>query len=64
MANAALRRNWLRYSKRVSATRFSLDEVKKAVENASMERSGCRGVMPAPGVTDTHLLVARLIEGV
>ena len=63
MVDAALRRNWPRYSKRVGTTRFSLDEVRKAVENASMKRSGCRDAIPAPGMTDVHMLVARLIEG-
>lgn len=61
--DATLKRYWPRYDKRVSATRFSLDEVKSAVEAARMKRAGCQDAFPAPGMTDAHLLVERLIEG-
>ena len=43
--------------------RFSLDEVKSAVEAARMKRAGCQDAIPAPGMTDAYLLVERLIEG-
>ena len=61
--DATLKRYWPRYDKRVGATRFSLDEVKAAVETARIKRSGCQESIPAPGMTDAHLLVERLIEG-
>ena len=61
--DAALKRHWPRYGKRVSATRFSLDEVKLAIEVARTKRTGCQDAIPAPGMTDAHLLVGRLIEG-
>lgn len=28
-----------------------------------MKRAGCQDAFPAPGMTDAHLLVERLIEG-
>lgn len=58
-----LKRYWQRYDKRVSVTRFSLDEIKAAVENAAKKRASCKDVIPVPGMTDAHLLAARLIEG-
>ena len=61
--DATLKRYWPRYDKRVSATRFSLDEIKTAVDAARTRRTGCHNTMPAPGMTDAHLLVERLIEG-
>lgn len=61
--DATLKRYWPRYDKRVNATHFSLDEVKAAVEAARMKRAGCQDITPAPGMTDVHLLVERLIEG-
>lgn len=60
--DASLKRSWPRYCKRISATQFSLDQVKAAVENARAKRAGCKNVMPEPGMTDMHLLVARLIK--
>lgn len=59
--DATLKRYWPRYDKRVSATRFSRDEVKAATENAHMKRKGCEDAIPASGMTDVHLLVERLI---
>lgn len=61
--DAALKRYWPRYGKRVSATCFSLSEVKTAVETARMKRVGCKSAIPAPGMTDAYLLVERLLEG-
>lgn len=58
-----LKRYWQRYEKRVSVTRFSLDEIKAAVENAAKKRASCKDVIPGPGMTDAHLLAARLIKG-
>lgn len=60
--DATLKRYWPRYDKRVSATHFSLDEIKAAVDAARTKRTGCQNTMPAPGMTDAHLLVERLIE--
>lgn len=57
------KRYWQRYDKRVSVTRFSLDEIKAAVENAAKKRASCKDIIPGPGMTDAHLLAARLIEG-
>jgi hypothetical protein len=58
----ALKRNWPQYNKRVSATQFSLTEVEAAVENAALKRASCKDALPAPGMTDAHLLIARLIR--
>ena len=58
-----LKRYWQRYDKRESVTRFSLDEIKAAVENAAKKRASCKDIIPGPGMTDAHLLAARLIEG-
>lgn len=62
MVDKALKRYWPHYDKRVNATRFSLDEVKAAVDVARTKREACRDEIPAPGMTDTHLLVERLIK--
>ncbi len=61
--DAVLKRYWSRYNKRVSPTCFSLDEVKAAIDAARMKRAGYQDSIPAPGMTDVHLLVERLIEG-
>lgn len=57
----ALKRYLPRYAKRISATQFTLNDVGAAVENAKTKRAGCKGIVPAPGMTDVHLLVERLI---
>ena len=58
--DAALKKHWPRYAKRVSPTQFSAKQVRDAVENARTKRASCKAVMPAPGMTDAHLLVERL----
>nr|WP_255464386.1 RloB domain-containing protein [Adlercreutzia sp. ZJ138] len=61
--DAALKRHWGRYAKRVPATQFTLDQVKMAIENAKKKRTCCQDALPAPGITDAFLLISRLIEG-
>jgi hypothetical protein len=59
--DAALKKNWPRYAKRISATHFTREQVETAVENARIKRAGCQDPVPAPGMTDVYLLVGKLI---
>ena len=59
--DAALKRHWPRYAKRVAPARFSADQVRAAVGNAKAKRAGCKAAFPAPGMTDAHLLAERLL---
>lgn len=59
--DAALKKHWPRYAKRVSLTQFSTKQVTEAVANAKAKRAGCKAALPAPGMTDAHLLVERLL---
>lgn len=59
--DAALKRHWPRYAKRVSPTQFSAKQVQGAVANARAKRAACKADLPAPGMTDAHLLVERLL---
>lgn len=58
--DAAIRRHMPAYSKRLSRTHFDEAKIQFAVENASKKRATCHDDMPAPGVTDFHLLVEKL----
>lgn len=58
--DAALKKHWPRYAKRVSPTQFSSRQVRGAVENAKAKRASCKAMLPAPGMTDAYLLVERL----
>ena len=60
--DAALKKHWPRYSKRVSQTQFSVEQVRGAIENAKAKRRSCASVFPACGMTDAHLLVDRLLR--
>lgn len=59
--DAALRRHLPRYDKRLKATQFGRGEICRAVENAKLKRSSCASRLPAEGMTDAHLLAARLL---
>ena len=59
--DAALKKHWPRYAKRVSPTQFPAKQVRSAIENAKAKRASCKAVLPAPGMTDAHLLVERLL---
>jgi hypothetical protein len=59
--DAALKKNWPRYAKRISATHFTREQVETAIENARIKRAGCQDPVPAPGMTDVYLLVGKLI---
>lgn len=60
--DAALKKHLPRYDNRVPRTQFSAKQVCGAVENAKAKRAGCKGAVPAPGMTDVHLLVKRLLN--
>lgn len=60
--DAKVRQLMPRYDKRLSATYFRKEQVKKAIENARIKRAGCPDRLPAPGMTDAHLLAGRLME--
>lgn len=60
--DTALKRQLPRYAKRISATQFAVKDVKTAIENAREKRFCCNEAVPAPGMTDAHLLAERLIE--
>ena len=60
--DAALRKHWPRYDKRVSLTQFSARQVRDAIENAKAKRAGCKTSLPAAGMTDAHLLVEKLLS--
>ncbi len=59
--DAVLKKHWPRYAKRVPPTQFSVKQVRSAVENAKSKRASCKAVLPAPGMTDVHLLVERIL---
>ena len=59
--DAALKRHLPRYAKRISSTQFTEADVKAAIENAESKRAACKGAVPAPGMTDAHLLASRMI---
>ena len=59
--DAALKKHWPRYAKRVSPTQFSARQVRGAVENAKAKRASCKAVLPAPGMTDVYLLVEKIL---
>ena len=59
--DAALKRHLPRYAKRISATQFTEADVRAAIENAKSKRAACRDAVPAPGMTDAHLLASRMI---
>lgn len=59
--DAALKKHWPRYAKRVSPTQFSAKQVRGAVENAKAKRASCKGVLPAPGMTDAFLLIEKVL---
>ena len=59
--DAALKKHWARYAKRVPPTQFSAKQVRGAVENAKAKRASCKDALPAPGMTDAHLLVEKIL---
>lgn len=59
--DSALKRYLPRYDKRLKAAQFGKREVCLAIENARMKRASCSTALPAPGMTDAHLLAARLL---
>ena len=59
--DATLKRYLPRYAKRISATQFTEADVKAAIENAKSKRAAWKGAVPAPGMTDAHLLASRMI---
>lgn len=59
--NTALRKHMPRYDKRLTKTQFRCPQIEEAVANAILKRKGCKDVVPAPGMTDVHLLVQRLL---
>lgn len=59
--DSALKKYWPNYAKHVPLGQFSIKQVRDAVENARTKRLSCKSPLPAPGMTDAHLLVERLI---
>ena len=59
--DATLKRYMPRYAKRISATQFAVEDVKSAIANAKLKRASCKSIVPAPGMTDAHLLMERLV---
>lgn len=59
--DAALKRHWHRYAKRVPPTRFAVGQVRDAVERAKTKRASCKAALPAPGMTDAYQLAERLL---
>jgi hypothetical protein len=59
--DAALKKHMPRYTKRLSRTEFSREQVETAIGNAKMKRAGCKEDFPAPGMTDAYLLAERLL---
>lgn len=59
--DAALKKYLSKYVKRISATQFTLEQVRTAIENARMKRTSCNSEIPDPGMTDMYSLVERLI---
>ncbi len=59
--DAALKKHWPRYAKRMSPTQFSAKQVRAAIENAKTKRASCKAALPAPGMTDAHLLVEKIL---
>lgn len=61
--DAALKKHMPRYDKRLSKTQFKREQILEAVGNAELKRASCREAVPAPGMTDAHLLPKRLLAG-
>ena len=59
--DVALKKHMPRYDKRLSRTQFKREQILEAVSNAELKRAGCKDVVPAPGMTDVHLLIERLL---
>lgn len=59
--DAALKKHWPRYAKRVSPTQFPAKQVRSAIENAKAKRASCKAVLPASGMTDAYLLVEKVL---
>lgn len=59
--DSALKKHMPRYDKRLSKTQFGREQILEAVANAEMKRTGCKDAVPAPGMTDAHLLAKRLL---
>ena len=60
--DTALRKHMPRYDKRLTKTQFRHPQIEEAVANAKVKRAGCKDDVPAPGMTDVHLLVERLLN--
>ncbi|MDO4502183.1 MAG: RloB family protein [Coriobacteriia bacterium] len=61
--DAALKKNWPRYAKRITTTHFSKKQVEAAIKNSRTNRTGRKQPIPAPGMTDAYLLAERLLGG-
>lgn len=59
--DSALKRCMSQYEKRINADQFSAEDVKAAINNASMKRRNSNNIIPDPGMTDAYLLAERLI---
>lgn len=61
--DSALKRCMPQYEKRINADQFGAEDVKVAINNASMKRRSCNNIIPDPGMTDAYLLAEQLIGG-
>lgn len=59
--DAALKKYLPKYVKRLSATQFTLEQVRTAIENARMKCMSCKSEIPDSGMTGMYVLVERLI---
>ena len=58
--DAALKRYMPGYNKRLNRGQFSSSQVREASVASRAKRTGSKEAIPAPGMTDAHLLVERL----
>lgn len=56
-----LKRYMPNYDKRLRPAQFSLEEIERAVENASAKRASCDDDIPHAGMSDAYKLVQRLL---
>ncbi len=59
--DAKVRQHMPRYDKRLATSQFTRAQIQTAIENARIKRAGCPDSLPAEGMTDAHLLAARLL---
>lgn len=60
--DAALKRHFPAYDKRLSSSQYVADQVLEASDVARERRKACHEKVPIPGMTDVYLLVDSLID--